>query len=97
MPGWRKSDFGCLGIAGLPGLRCLKGMIEIAELRELPLHEKLRMMEALWDGIAPSEAELELPQWHKDLLDEREQLLREGKAGFIDGEVAKEQIREAIS
>ena len=85
MPGWRKSDFGCLGIAGLPGLRCLKGMIEIAELRELPL------------GIAPNEAELELPQWHKDLLDEREQLLREGKAGFIDGEVAKEQIREAIS
>ena len=72
-------------------------MIGIAELRELPLHEKLRMMEALWDGIAPNEAELEVPQWHKDLLDEREQLVRDGKAEFIDWEIAKKQIRDAIS
>ena len=54
-------------------------------------------MEALWDGIAPQETELEVPQWHKDLLDERERLIQEGKAQFIDWEVAKQEIREAIA
>jgi len=72
-------------------------MIALAEIHELPLHEKLRMMEALWDGIGPLEAELEVPQWHKDLLDEREQLIQDGKAKFIDWETAKLQIKDAIS
>ena len=72
-------------------------MIALAEIHELPLHEKLRMMEALWDGIAPLEAEMEVPQWHKDLLDEREQLISDGKAKFIDWETAKLQIKDAIS
>jgi putative addiction module component (TIGR02574 family) len=72
-------------------------MIALAEIRELPLHEKLRMMEALWDGIAPQEADLEVPQWHKDLLDEREQLVRDGNAKFIDWETAKRQIKDAVS
>ena len=72
-------------------------MIAAAELRDLPLHEKLRLMEALWDGIAPQEAELDVPQWHKDLLDERERLISEGKATFIDWETAKKQIKDVIS
>ncbi len=72
-------------------------MIALAEIQDLPFHEKLRMMEVLWDGIAPLEAELEVPQWHMDLLDEREQLIRDGKAKFIDWETAKLQIKEAIS
>ncbi len=55
------------------------------------------MMEALWDGIAPHEAELEVPLWQKNLLDEREQLIREGKASFIDWETAKRQIKDSIS
>ncbi len=72
-------------------------MIALGEIRDLSLHEKLRMMEVLWDGIAPLEAELEVPQWHKDLLDEREQLIQEGKAEFIDWEIAKKQIRDVVS
>lgn len=72
-------------------------MTALAELRELPLHEKLRMMEALWDEIAPLEAELEVPQWHKDILDERERLVQEGKATFIEWETAKQQIKDAVS
>jgi putative addiction module component (TIGR02574 family) len=72
-------------------------MIALTEIQDLPLHEKLMMMEALWDGIAPLETELEVPQWHKDLLDEREQLIQDGKAKFIDWESAKQQINDAIS
>ena len=72
-------------------------VIALAEIGKLPLHEKLRMMEALWEGIAPLEAELEVPQWHKDILDERESLAGEVKATFIDWETAKREIRDAVS
>jgi putative addiction module component (TIGR02574 family) len=86
-----------LGLSS-PRISCIEfPMIAIAEIHELPLHEKLRMMEVLWDGIAPLEAELEVPQWHKDLLDEREQLILDGKAKFIDWETAKLQIKDATS
>ena len=86
-----------LGLSS-PRISCYENLvIALAEIHELPLHEKLRMMEALWDGIAPLEARMEVPQWHKDLLDEREQLIQDGKAKFIDWETAKLQIKDAIS
>jgi hypothetical protein len=31
-------------------------------------------------------------QWHKELLDERERLIRDGKARFTDWETAKRRI-----
>jgi putative addiction module component (TIGR02574 family) len=71
-------------------------MIGPGELQKLPLRERLMMMETLWESIAPLEDEIEVPQWHKNLLDEREKLVREGKAKFVDWETAKEQIRKAI-
>ncbi len=52
-------------------------------------------MEAIWDDISREEEDLEMPQWHKELLDERERLLAEGKAQFVDWEEAKQQINEA--
>ena len=72
-------------------------MIALADIKQLPLHEKLIVMEALWDGITQQEDLLEVPQWHKDILDEREKLVQSGKAKFIDWEVAKREIKEAIS
>ena len=61
----------------------------------MPLREKLRVMEAIWDDISREEENLEVPQWHKDLLEERERLIAEGKAKFVDWEEAKQQIKEA--
>ena len=71
-------------------------MTVIEQIYQLPLREKLLAMEAIWDDISRAEAVLEVPQWHKDILDEREQLIAEGKARFIDWEDAKKQIRQAV-
>lgn len=70
-------------------------MIALDQIHQLPLHEKLLVMEAIWDDLSHQEQELEVPQWHKKLLDERERLLAEGKARFMDWEEAKRQINEA--
>ena len=71
-------------------------MYVIEQIYQMPLHEKLLAMEALWDDISRVEAVLEVPQWHKDILDDRERLIAEGKTRFIDWEDAKKQIRQAV-
>ena len=70
-------------------------MIALEEIHQLPLREKLLVMEAIWEDLSREEQNLEVPQWHKELLDERERLLAEGKAQFVDWEEAKRQINEA--
>jgi hypothetical protein len=67
----------------------------LEQIHQMPLHEKLLVMEAIWDDISREEEKLEVPQWHKDVLDEREKLIASGKAQFIEWEDAKKQIKEA--
>ena len=66
------------------------------QLDQMTRQEKLEAMEALWDDLC-RHAAVPVPQWHKDILDERQRLIDDGKAEFIDWETAKRQIRERIS
>ena len=71
-------------------------MIALDTLHQLPLKVKLFVMEALWEGISQTEGKLPVPQWHQDLLDERESKIAAGTANFIDWEVAKQEILAAV-
>ena len=75
----------------------LPHMSTIEQIRRLPLQDKLLVMEALWDDLSRHSREVEVPQWHKDVLDERERLLNAGEARFIDWEVARQEIEAAIA
>lgn len=71
-------------------------MSDVLQIDQMTLEEKLRAMEALWDDLCRRDA-VPMPQWHKDLLDERERLLDQGKAHFVDWETAKKRISEQTS
>ncbi len=71
-------------------------MISLQSLHQLPLKEKLFVMEALWDDISAQESELEVPAWQKEVLDVREEAVAAGTAKFIDWEDAKKEILEAV-
>jgi hypothetical protein len=47
-------------------------MATMLQIDQMTLEEKLRAMEALWDDLCQREEDVPVPQWHKDLLDERE-------------------------
>ena len=64
------------------------------ELERLTLEEKLQTMETLWDELSRRPEAVPMPQWHQDLLDERERLIAEGSARFSDWEEAKKRISE---
>ena len=66
-------------------------------LKEMTLHEKLAVMESLWEDLARYPESIESPTWHKDILDERHQRIAEGKAQFVNWETAKAEIRKKLS
>jgi len=64
---------------------------------QMTVEEKLRTMEILWDDLRRNEENIPVPQWHKELLDERERLVREGKAHFENWETVKKRITDRVS
>jgi len=71
-------------------------MIAQSEIRQMPLPEKLALLEAVWSELSSEPDQIEIPQWHKDILDERMRAGENGTAELIDWEVAKEQIKKMI-
>ena len=62
----------------------------------MPFPEKLALLEALWIELSSEPDQIDIPQWHKDILDERMREAESGSVEIIDWEVAKQQIKEMI-
>ena len=71
---------------------CLVSM-SIAEIHQLPLSEKLQIMEAIWDDLRAQAEALPVPDWHKELLDSRLKAVAEGREEVLDWEDAKRSLR----
>lgn len=63
----------------------------------MTVREKLMAMEALWDSLCRDETQVPVPDWQRELLDERQRQVASGEAKFIDWETAKIRIRDRIS
>ena len=66
-------------------------------IQKMTIEEKLRTMEVLWDDICRKVPDLASPQWHGDILKDREEKIKQGKDKFIDWEQAKKDIQDSIS
>ena len=70
-------------------------MIAQSEIRQMSFAEKVALLETLWSEIAADPCQVEVPQWHKDILDERDLALKEGRSTALDWDEAKRQIEQA--
>jgi putative addiction module component (TIGR02574 family) len=59
------------------------------EIKKMSTIERLQAMEALWDSLMDEESEIESPQWHRDIIEERKKKIENGKAEFISLEELK--------
>ena len=66
-------------------------------LEQMTVKEKLQAMEELWSDLCCNQNQIPIPQWHKNILDRREKLVKEGKAKFVNWETAKKRIFDRIS
>jgi len=69
-------------------------MKTVLKLDTMTKAEKLQAMEELWQDLSRVEDEVESPDWHLEILKQRESQLKEGKDEFIPWEKAKEELRK---
>jgi hypothetical protein len=59
--------------------------------------DKIRTMDKIWEDLCKKVESIPSPPWHKDILEERERAIENGKEKFIDWSEAKRQIEDKIS
>jgi putative addiction module component (TIGR02574 family) len=68
--------------------------MSLAELRNLPASEKLKIIETLWGDLAADEDSFTSPAWHADELKKTEAKFAAGQIEVLDWEVAKKELRK---
>ncbi len=66
------------------------------DLQEMTTPDKLRLMEELWQNLSMTASEVASPEWHGEVLAERDRLINSGEETFIDWEIAKKRLREEL-
>ena len=69
----------------------------ILPLEKMSIEEKIQAMESLWEDLCINADSLTSPEWHRDILEEREKTIMNGDDEFIDWEKAKNDIRNITS
>jgi|GEM_PF-749177 len=66
--------------------------MSLTEITQLPLREKLQIMEALWDDLSKQVERFEIPREHLDLLDVRRAKVAAGESTLHDWDSVKYSI-----
>ena len=65
-------------------------------LDKMDVAEKLRAIEEIWDSLCRAPDDVPSPEWHGNVLREREQRIQEGKAKFVDLAEAKRRVWDQV-
>jgi putative addiction module component (TIGR02574 family) len=66
--------------------------MSIAEIHQLPIEEKLRLMEALWEDLRDRFEQMSIPPTQQALLDERRARVQNDGAKLLDWDAVKGTI-----
>lgn len=69
-------------------------MVTAVQIELMSRAEKLQVMEALWADLSKTEAEVESPSWHADVLRETETRVAAGAERITDWDTAKRELRK---
>ncbi len=70
--------------------------MSIAELRQLPRAEKLKIVETLWSDLVGDQEFFESPAWHEEALRQTEEDFIAGRLEILDWETAKKELRQGL-
>jgi len=65
-------------------------MTSPSDIVQLPVDERLKYMEALWESLRPTDPES--PDWHGRVLSARRSKIERGEAQFITGKELKDRL-----
>ena len=58
--------------------------------------DKLRALELIWEDLCRTPKDMPSPSWHADVLQARENRIREGSPHFTDWAEAKHKVRDSV-
>jgi hypothetical protein len=65
----------------------------VLPLSEMTTAEKMALIETIWEDIEKNSEEPESPDWHAEVLAERERRIAAGEETFLTWEEAEKQLR----
>ena len=65
----------------------------IQDIKKIPIRERLRTMECIWDSLCHEEAEPESPSWHETILNERKQMMDSAETKYLTIEQLRARYR----
>ena len=71
-------------------------MQPVIPLDKMSTREKLRAIEEIWADLERTPEAVPSPDWHREVLREREERIRKGTAKFIDLADVKRRIRKRV-
>ena len=66
--------------------------MSIAEIRQLPLAQKLQIMEAIWEDLRAQAEQVPVLPRHKKLLDDRKKAVEEGREEVLEWDSIKDSL-----
>jgi putative addiction module component (TIGR02574 family) len=67
-------------------------VVSIGEIQQLPLGEKLQIMEAIWEDLRLNAEQVPVPKWHKGLLDARREAVEANREEILDWDEVKHSL-----
>ena len=67
-------------------------MLATLPLEKMSMAEKISTMEVLWNDICRNSDNYPSPEWHGKILNQREQMIKNGEASFEDWEKVKKEL-----
>lgn len=65
-------------------------------ISDLSLSQKLDLMESIWNDLSSDEKSLQSPDWHKEILNERDSAHKQGKLKTSNWSDAKKRIKRNL-
>jgi putative addiction module component (TIGR02574 family) len=69
-------------------------MDAVLPLDQMTVEEKLRAIEAILRSLSKHQDQVPVPDWHEQVLDERQRQMDAGEASFVSLEEMKERVRK---
>jgi len=66
--------------------------MSLSDIQNMPLEERLHLMEQLWDSFKYEKEEVAPPAWHQDVLSERMTKYKNGELELISLEELKQSL-----
>ena len=65
-------------------------------LKQMSAEEKIRIMESIWDDLCDTAGSTLSPDWHGNVLADRQAAVLAGKDEVMDWETAKKRISDEL-